>query len=100
MCLRAAVCTSWPQGKGVLSRKKKQKLAAGLDPVKGFVPAPKRGGDNYEEMTEIEERAAQLAKKDAKRAAKKGLLVKGAKGAGANSFLAKRNVRRNKSRKR
>lgn len=46
-----------------MSRKKRQKLAAGRDPVKGFVRAPKRGADADDLPTEMEERAAQAAKK-------------------------------------
>lgn len=63
---------------------------AGEDPIKGFMPAPKKGrGDRLEEPTEMEVRAEAAAKKERK--ALKKLHPE---------FVPKQNVRRNKGRKR
>lgn len=51
------------RGRGVLSRKKARTMAAGRDPVKGFVRAPKKGGGGDDGPTEMEVRAAEVAKK-------------------------------------
>ena len=77
-------------GNGFLPLKKRKKTEKG-DPVKGFVRAPKKG-DN--ELTDMEKRAEVSAVKERKK------LIKSGKLPGESSFVPKRNVRKNKSRKR
>jgi ATP-dependent RNA helicase DDX56/DBP9 len=71
---------------------RKRKKTEGVDPVKGFTRAPKKGGDRLEAPTEIEVRAEKAANKERKALKKKG-------GASAE-MVPKRNVRRFKGRKR
>lgn len=71
---------------------KKRKAHAGIDPVKGFVKAPKKGRDRLEEPTEMELRAEEAGKKERKALKKKGGIE--------TSYVAKKNVRRFKGRKR
>lgn len=80
-------------GNGFLAPRKKRKTDK-IDPVKGFMRAPKRGGDRFEEPTEMEMRAEKAAEKERKKLKKAGKLP------GEPSFVPKRNVRRHKSRKR
>lgn len=62
----------------------------GLDPIKGFMPAPKkRGADRLEEPTEMEIRAEAAAKKERKTLKKLH-----------PEFVPKQNVRKHKGRKR
>lgn len=77
-------------GRGVLPARKRRKTE-GLDPVKGFVRAPRKGGDANEEETELEKAAAQWGKKHRKKAGK---------AARAAEFTPKQNVRKNRGRKR
>jgi ATP-dependent RNA helicase DDX56/DBP9 len=71
---------------------RKKKKTEGVDPVKGFTRAPKRGGDRLEAPTDLEVRAEKAANKERKALKKKG-------GASAE-MVPKRNVRRFKGRKR
>ncbi|KAL4423346.1 hypothetical protein ABPG77_006141 [Micractinium sp. CCAP 211/92] len=75
-------------GRGVLPARKRRKTE-GLDPVKGFVRAPRKGGDGDEE-TELEKSAAEWAKKHRPKK----------KGPGSGEFKPKANVRKGKGRKR
>ena len=79
---------------GFLPQRKRRKTE-GVDPVKGFAKAPRRGGDALEEPTEIELRAEAAGRKERKALKKK----EGVSGK-AGDFQAKRNVRRFKGRKR
>ena len=71
---------------------RKKKKTEGVDPVKGFTRAPKRGADRLEAPTELDIRAEAAAKKERKALKKKG-------GASAE-MVPKRNVRKFKGRKR
>ncbi|KAL4526406.1 hypothetical protein Ndes2526A_g00857 [Nannochloris sp. 'desiccata'] len=71
---------------------RKKKKTEGVDPVKGFTRAPKKGGDRLEAPTDLEVRAEKAANKERKALKKKG-------GASAE-MVPKRNVRRFKGRKR
>jgi hypothetical protein len=71
---------------------RKKKKTEGVDPVKGFTRAPKKGGDRLEAPTDIEVRAEKAANKERKALKKKG-------GASAE-IVPKKNVRRFKGRKR
>jgi len=71
---------------------RKKKKAEGVDPVKGFTRAPKKGGDRLEAPTDLEVRAEKAANKERK------LLKK--KGSASAEVVPKRNVRRFKGRKR
>lgn len=76
-------------GRGVLPARKRRKTE-GLDPVKGFLRAPRKGGEANEEETEIEKAAAAWGKKHRpKKAIGKG-----------DSFKPKQNVRKGRGRKR
>ncbi|KAL6768544.1 hypothetical protein ACKKBF_B11150 [Auxenochlorella protothecoides x Auxenochlorella symbiontica] len=70
---------------GVLPERKRRKVV-GIDPVKGFMRAPKRGGDEREEPTELELKAEKYGKKHRKKA--------------PPGFIPKANVRKGKVRKR
>ncbi|KAL4430654.1 hypothetical protein ABPG75_005910 [Micractinium tetrahymenae] len=76
-------------GRGVLPARKRRKTE-GLDPVKGFVRAPRKGGDGNDEETEMEKSAAEWAKKNRPRK----------KGPGSGDFKPKANVRKGRGRKR
>ena len=76
---------------GFLPQRKRRKIE-GVDPVKGFAKAPKRGGDRLEAPTELELRAEAAAKKERKALKKKTGL--------AAEFAPKKNVRKFKGRKR
>lgn len=76
------------QGRGILPARKRRK-SEGVDPVKGFAAAPRKGGaDAHEPLTEMEKRAAEHGKKERKKMAQKG------------GFMPKRNVRKLSGRKR
>jgi ATP-dependent RNA helicase DDX56/DBP9 len=83
---------STPGAGGRLPAHKRRKVER-VDPVKGFAPAPKRGADRLEQPTEIELRAEAAANKERKALKKRG-------GQLATEYVPKRNVRRNKGRKR
>ena len=87
--------SSGGSGGGFLPNKRKRRTNESQDPVKGFVKAPKKGADRLEEPTELEIRAEAAAKKERKALKKKGSHV-----VGGGEFVAKRNVRRFKGRKR
>lgn len=71
---------------------RKRKKTEGVDPLKGFSRAPKRGGDRLEEPTELELRAEAAGKKERKKLKKKG--------GHAAEYVPKKNVRKFKGRKR
>ena len=78
------------RGNGVLPLRKKRKTDK-IDPVKGFMKAPKKG--DYE-PTEMELRAEKAGEKERKKLKKAGKLP------GESNFDPKRNVRKTKRRKR
>lgn len=84
---------SAPGTEGRLPVHKRRKVKS-VDPIKGFTPAPKRGADRLEQPTEIELRAEAAARKERKALKKRGA------GPLAAEYMPKRNVRRNKGRKR
>jgi hypothetical protein len=78
------------KGNGVLPLRKKRKTDK-IDPVKGFMKAPKKGDH---EPTEMELRAEKAGGKERKKLKKSGKLP------GEATFDPKRNVRKNKRRRR
>jgi len=78
------------KGNGVLPLRKKRKTDK-IDPVKGFMKAPKKGDH---EPTEMELRAEKAGGKERKKLKKSGKLP------GEANFDPKRNVRKNKRRRR
>ena len=78
-------------GNGFLPLRKRRKTGAKIDPVKGFMKAPRKGGDA--EPTAMERRAEEAGKRERKRLAKKGVALPG-----QDSFVHKQNVRKKKKR--
>lgn len=74
-------------GNGFLPLRKRRKTDAKVDPVKGFMKAPRKGGDA--EPTALELRAEERGKKERKRLKKKGVVLPG-----EEAFVKKRNVRK------
>ncbi|PSC74391.1 DEAD-box ATP-dependent RNA helicase 16 [Micractinium conductrix] len=77
-------------GRGALPMRKRRRME-GLDPVKGFLRAPRKGGEANEEETDLEKKAADWGKKHRS---------KGQKRKGAAEARPKQNVRKGKGRKR
>jgi len=72
---------------GFLPLRKRRKADGRIDPVKGFMKAPRKGGDS--EPTAMELRAEESGKKERKKLKKKGLAIPG-----DQDFVKKRNVRK------
>lgn len=73
-------------GNGFLPLRKRKKTGSKLDPVKGFMKAPKKGDI---EATAMELRAEEAGRKERKRLKKKGVALPG-----EETFVKKRNVRK------
>jgi ATP-dependent RNA helicase DDX56/DBP9 len=73
-------------GNGFLPARKRRKADAKIDPVKGFMKAPRKG---EVEATAMELRAEESAKRERKRLKKKGVALPG-----EDTFVKKRNVRK------